>query len=105
MLQQLDAVVLAVKYTNYTVEGDREAEVGRKAGRVMDVVKMLRRTYSIEKSKMERESIEAKTFNPPDLEGLEFLSSTDIRNAYFAGTDRLLSASNLTKSKIFVSPS
>lgn len=37
------------------------------------------------KVQKERGTIEAKVFNPPDLCGVrEFLSSTDVRDAYFA---------------------
>ena len=88
VLQRLDAHSLALKYYNFT--NDEESLPG-KVQRTLDFLRTLRRSYKAQKVAKERESIESKAYNPPDLSGLDnFLTDESIREEFVKTAEDIL---------------
>ena len=88
ILQRLDAHSLALKYFNFT---DEEESLPGKVQRALDFLRTLRRSYKTQKVAKERENIESKAYNPPDLSGLDkFLSDESIRDEFLTTAEDIL---------------
>ena len=67
VLQRLDVHVLALKFLNFTEE---EEGLPALVQRAYDYIKSFRRSFKAEKVAKERQSVESKAYNPPDLSGV-----------------------------------
>ena len=67
ILQQLDAHCLALKFLNFS---DEEEGLSGKVQRALDFLRSYCRGFTAQKTSKERESIEAKAYDPPDLSGV-----------------------------------
>ena len=70
VLQRLDAHSLALKFMNFSSEDEI---LPPKVQRALEFLRTFRRTYKARKVANERESIESKAYNPPDLSGVDRL--------------------------------
>ena len=88
ILQCLDAHSLALKYLNFT---DDEESLPGKVQRALDFLRTFRRSYRAQKVANERERIEARAYNPPDLSGVDhFLTDESIREEFLTTTEDIL---------------
>ena len=88
ILQRLDAHSLTLKYLNFT---DDEESLPGKVQRASEFLRTFRRSYKAQKVANERESIEAKAYNPPDLSGVDnFLTDESIRDEFLTTAEDIL---------------
>ena len=64
ILQRLDAHCQSLKFLNFS---DEEEGLSAKVQRTLDFLRSFRRGFTAQKASKERDSIEAKAYDPPDL--------------------------------------
>ena len=97
ILQCLDAHCLALKFLNFSSE---EEGLSGKVQRAQDFLRSFRKSFQAQKVSKERESIEAKAYNPLDLSGVDqFLTDVNIRDECFASAEDILGNRDPTKSQ------
>ena len=88
VLQRLDAHSLALKFMNFSSEDET---LPPKVQRALEFLRTFRRTYKARKVANERESIESKAYNPPDLSGVDrLLTDVSISEEFHVTSQEIL---------------
>ena len=97
ILHRLDAHCQSLKFLNFS---DEEEGLLAKVQRALDFLRSYRRGFKAQKTSRERENIEAKAYDPPDLSGVDrFLTDVNIREEFFNTAEEILQSPDPSKSK------